>query len=195
MWSEDRRLVEKVLRLGAEAECCRYKWQPLELLGLRCCSSDVFCVLLEFVVRKSVTLEFSVQPVCHPNASAAEPAGNGLTIHHYLFLLLIMATLCNRAGHYIFALWFLLLLLSFFPRLSANLRCRSETCCMRLPGNTGRKKVTKNRHLHHRTTFSGYIFATKARIDNWKKNLLSSNMSSRCPHNTVNFGPLAAEIG
>jgi len=25
--------------------------------------------------------------------------------------------------------------------------------------------------------------------------LLSSNMSSRCPHNMVNFGPLAAEIG
>jgi len=28
-----------------------------------------------------------------------------------------------------------------------------------------------------------------------KKLLLSSNMSSRCPHNMVNFGPLAAEIG
>jgi len=25
--------------------------------------------------------------------------------------------------------------------------------------------------------------------------LLSSNMSPRCPHNIVNFGPLAAEIG
>jgi len=40
----------------------------------------------------------------------------------------------------------------------------------------------------------GYIFATKVHIDNWK-NLLSSNISSRCPHNMVNFGPLAAEIG
>jgi len=48
---------------------------------------------------------------------------------------------------------------------------------------------------HHRTTLSGYIFATKARIDNRKKNLLSSNMYSRCPHNMVNFGPLVAEIG
>jgi len=47
---------------------------------------------------------------------------------------------------------------------------------------------------HHRTTLSGYIFATKACIDNRKKNLLSSNMSSRCPHNMANFGPLAAEI-
>jgi len=41
---------------------------------------------------------------------------------------------------------------------------------------------------------SGYIFATTARIDNRKKNLLSSNISSTCPHNMVNFGPLGAEI-
>jgi len=47
---------------------------------------------------------------------------------------------------------------------------------------------------HHRTTLSGYIFATKACIDN-RKNLLSSNISFTCPHNMVNFGPLAAEIG
>ena len=31
--------------------------------------------------------------------------------------------------------------------LSANLGCRSETCCTRLAENTGRKKVAKNRHL------------------------------------------------
>ena len=47
---------------------------------------------------------------------------------------------------------------------------------------------------HHLTTLSGYIFATKACIDNRKKNLLSSNISSTCPHNMVNVGPLAAEI-
>ena len=41
---------------------------------------------------------------------------------------------------------------------------------------------------------SGYVFATKARIDNRKKNLLSSNISSTCSHSLVNFGPLAAEI-
>jgi len=40
---------------------------------------------------------------------------------------------------------------------------------------------------------SGYIFATKACIDNRKK-LLSSNISSRCPCNMVNFGPVTAEI-
>ena len=41
---------------------------------------------------------------------------------------------------------------------------------------------------------SGYIFATKARIDNLKKNLLSSDMSSTRPHNMVNFGLITAEI-
>jgi len=48
---------------------------------------------------------------------------------------------------------------------------------------------------HHRTNLSGYIFATKACIDNQKKNLLNSNISSACPHSMVNFGPLTAEIG
>jgi len=56
------------------------------------------------------------------------------------------------------------------------------------------KKSPKPPSGHHRTILSGYIFAIKARIDNRKKNLLSSNMSSTCPHNMVNFGPLAAEI-
>jgi len=57
------------------------------------------------------------------------------------------------------------------------------------------KSRQKSPSGHHRTNLSGYIFATKARIDNRKKNLLSSNMSSTCPHNMVNFGLPAAEIG
>jgi len=56
------------------------------------------------------------------------------------------------------------------------------------------KVVKKSPSGHHRTTLSGYIFATKARIDNRKKNLLSSNISSTCSHNMVNFGPQVAEI-
>jgi len=40
---------------------------------------------------------------------------------------------------------------------------------------------------HHRTTLSGYIFATKACIDNRKKTLLNGNTSSTCPHNMVNI--------
>jgi len=46
---------------------------------------------------------------------------------------------------------------------------------------------------HHPTTLSGYIFTTDSCIDN-RKNLLSINISSRCPHNMVNFGLLATEI-
>jgi len=77
-----------------------------------------------------------------------------------------MAALRNRAGHYIFALWFLLLLSPIFflfssPNLngrrvdvyhtskfykwcglSANLECRSEMWYTRL-GNTGRKNDAK----------------------------------------------------
>jgi len=77
---------------------------------------------------------------------------------------LVMVALSNRADHYIFILWFLSFYrLLFFPRLisavgdlpyfgtwcgpSVNLECRSETCCVRLAGNTGRRKVAKNRHL------------------------------------------------
>jgi len=57
------------------------------------------------------------------------------------------------------------------------------------------KVVKKSPSGHHCTTLSAYIFATKARIDNQKKNLLSSNIFSTRSHNMVNFGPLAAEIG
>ena len=56
------------------------------------------------------------------------------------------------------------------------------------------KSRQKSSSGHHRTILSGYIFATKACIDNWKKNLLSSNIFSTCPRNMVNFGPLVAEI-
>jgi len=79
-----------------------------------------------------------------------------------------------------------------WPR--ANLECRSETCCARIAVNAGPKKIAKIGHLGTIANLSGYIFATKACIDNWKKNLLSSNISSTRPHNMVNFSPLTAEI-
>jgi len=53
------------------------------------------------------------------------------------------------------------------------------------------KIAKKSPSGHHRTTLSGYIFATKAHIDNRKK---SSNISSTRFNNMVNFGLLAAEI-
>jgi len=56
------------------------------------------------------------------------------------------------------------------------------------------KIARKSPSGHHPTTLSGYIFATIACIDNRKKNLLSNSISSTCPHNMVNFGPLTAEI-
>ena len=100
-----------------------------------------------------------------------------------------MTALWNRAGHYIFALWFLafFLLLSFFlfPRLfsavgdwmsttwcglSANLECRSEMCCTRGSLEIQDAKMTQQIAIwHHRTTSSGCIFATKAYIDNREK--------------------------
>jgi len=53
---------------------------------------------------------------------------------------------------------------------SMNLGCRSDTCCIRLTGNAGRKKIAKNSpSAHHCTTLSGHIFAIKAHIDNRKK--------------------------
>ena len=58
---------------------------------------------------------------------------------------------------------------------------------------TTQKSHQKSPSAHRRTTLSGYIFATKAHIDDREK-LLSSDMSSTCPHNMVNFGLLTAEI-
>jgi len=110
----------------------------------------------------------------------------------------------------IFVLWFLpsIFLCSFFssPNLSgrkldvyhtsthgvalvqinAGLKCAA---CSSLKIQDAKKLPSG----HHRTTLSGYIFATKALINNGK-NLLNSNISSTCPHNMVNFGPVAAEI-
>jgi len=67
-------------------------------------------------------------------------------------------------------------------------------CCTLLAGNAGRKKSPKNTVWAPSHNLSGYVFAIKAHIDK-RKNLLGSNISSTCPHNMVNFGPLAADIG
>jgi len=66
---------------------------------------------------------------------------------------------------------------------------------MRLAENTGRKKIAKSSPSgHHRTTLSGYIFATKARIDNQKKHVRQQyliHMFSKY----VELQPVTAEIG
>ena len=56
-------------------------------------------------------------------------------------------------------------------------------------------RTQKSPSAHYRATLSGCIFAIKACIDSWKKNLLNSNISLTCPHNMANVGPLMAEIG
>jgi len=56
------------------------------------------------------------------------------------------------------------------------------------------KIAKKSPSAHHRTISPGSFFATNAHIDNRKKNLLNSNVSSTCAYNIMNFGQLAAEI-
>jgi len=78
--------------------------------------------------------------------------------------------------------------------LSAILRCRSETCCTRLTGNAGRKKAPKISIWAPSHNFVGLYLCNKGTCRQSEKNLLSSDMSSTCPHNMVNFGLLTAEI-
>jgi len=65
---------------------------------------------------------------------------------------------------------------------------------MRLAANTGRKKVAKNRHLGTIAQLRRVISSQLRHVSTIRKNLLSSNTSSTCPYNMVNFGPLVAEI-
>jgi len=128
--------------------------------------------------------------------------------------IVIMVALWNRADHYIFILWFLLSSSFFFSShnlsrrrfgclpclctwcgFGVNVGRRSETCCTRLAENTGCKKVAKNRHLGAISQLFRAISSQLRHVSTIGKNLLTSNMSSRCPHNIVNFSPLVAEMG
>ena len=67
-------------------------------------------------------------------------------------------------------------------RHAARCKYRTQKSCQKSPSG------------HNRTTLSGYIFATKAYINN-RKNLVKQQYVSTCPHNmVVNFGSLTAEI-
>jgi len=69
-------------------------------------------------------------------------------------------------------------------------------CCMRLPGNTGRKNnVKKIAILAPSRNFVGLHLRNYGMYRESEKNLLGSNTSSTCPHNIVNFSTLMAEIG
>ena len=126
-----------------------------------------------------------------------------------------MAALWNRAGHHIFALWFLLLSFFFFFFSSPNLSgrrvdvyrtsthgvalVRIQDACLKCatPGSLAIQdaKTMQKIAISAPSQNLNCIFATKACIDSWKKNLLSSNTSSTCPRNKMNFGPLTVEIG
>jgi len=111
------------------------------------------------------------------------PYGIGQTIIFSSCRLLRLPCVADADIH-IFALWFLLSSSFFVPflisasqtgclpyfhtwcGLSANLGCRSETCCMRLAENAGHKKSPSR---HYRTNLSGCIITTKACIDIQKK--------------------------
>jgi len=56
------------------------------------------------------------------------------------------------------------------------------------------QKVAKNRHLGTIPQLCRAISSQLSHISTIGKNLLSSNITSTCPHNMVNFGPLASEI-
>jgi len=70
----------------------------------------------------------------------------------------------------------------------------SEMCGTRLAENAGPKKVAKNRHLGTIPQLCRAISSQLRHLLTIGKNLLSSNMSSRCSSNMAIFGPLAAEI-
>ena len=63
-----------------------------------------------------------------------------------------------------------------------NLECRSEMCCTRLAANAGPKIAKNSPSGNNCTTLSGYIFASKACIDNNWNNLLISNVSPTWSH-------------
>jgi len=64
-----------------------------------------------------------------------------------------------------------------------------------LTENTARKNDAKNRHLGTIPKFCRAISLHLRHVSTiGKKNFLSSNTSSTCPHNMVNFGPQVAEI-
>ena len=64
--------------------------------------------------------------------------------------------------------------------------------CTRLAANTGRKKIAISAPSHN---FVGPCLRNEGMYRQSEKNLLSSNTSSTCPGNMVDFGPLTAEIG
>ena len=69
------------------------------------------------------------------------------------------------------------------------------TSCTRLAENTGRKKVAKNRHLGTIAQLCRAISLQLRHISTIGKKLVKQQYVLQMPHNMVNVGLLAAEIG
>ena len=67
-------------------------------------------------------------------------------------------------------------------------------CYTRLAENAGRKKSPKIAIWAPSHNFVGLYFRNWVTYRQSERKLLSSNTSPTCPHNMVNFGPLATEI-
>ena len=71
----------------------------------------------------------------------------------------------------------------------------SERRCTRLAANVGPKKVAKNRHLGTIAQLCRAISSQLRHVSTIGKKLVKQQyLLYTCPHNMVNFGPLAAEI-
>ena len=77
---------------------------------------------------------------------------------------------------------------------SANIECRSEMCCTRLPGNTGRKNDAKNHHLGTIAQLCRAESSQLRHVSTIGKNLLSSNISSTV-HMSLQYGELRPTSG
>jgi len=100
-----------------------------------------------------------------------------------------MAALWNRAGHYIFVLWFLLSSIYLF---SSPIFSRRRLDIYHT--STHGVALVQIQDAVLKRAARCRLKIQDVRIDNRKKNLLNTNVSPTCPHNTVNFDPLTAEI-
>ena len=78
---------------------------------------------------------------------------------------------------------------------SANLKCRSQNVLHAARWKYRTQKMTQKNH--HLRTIAQLCSATSSQlrqVSTISKKLLNISISARCFHNTVNFGPLTAEI-
>jgi len=77
---------------------------------------------------------------------------------------------------------------------NANLKCMCEMCCTWLAENRGCKKLPKIRQLCTIVQLCPTISSQLKHVLTIGKKLLTINISSTCPHNTVNVRLLMDEI-